>query len=100
MEDIEKLHGKDLAEQARSAALRLFARGSEVMRKRGLILIDTKYEFGVDEAGKLHVIDEVNTPDSSRLCDIEEWESKYPQDRRRDEERKVQDSNRLVEGEA
>merc|ERR1711897_47016 len=38
----------------------------------------TKYEFGLDENGVLHVIDEVNTPDSSRLCDIQEWESKYP----------------------
>jgi phosphoribosylaminoimidazole carboxylase PurE protein len=41
-------------------------------------LIDTKYEFGLDENGKLHVIDEVNTPDSSRLCTVEEWEAKYP----------------------
>merc|ERR1719326_2620197 len=48
------------------------------MAKRGLILIDTKYEFGLDGNGKLHVIDEVNTPDSSRLCDIKEWEAKYP----------------------
>merc|ERR1712087_865200 len=55
-----------------------YQRGAELMRQRGLILIDTKYEFGVDENGKLHVIDEVNTPDSSRLCTIEEWETKYP----------------------
>merc|ERR1712066_634209 len=55
-----------------------YRRGSELMRKRGLILIDTKYEFGLDERGVLHVIDEVNTPDSSRLCTIEEWETKYP----------------------
>merc|ERR1719274_557725 len=48
------------------------------MKQRGLILIDTKYEFGLDKDGKLHVIDEVNTPDSSRLCDIKEWEEKYP----------------------
>merc|ERR1712050_494436 len=48
------------------------------MRKRGLILIDTKYEFGLDDKGVLHVIDEVNTPDSSRLCTVEEWETKYP----------------------
>merc|ERR1712187_911401 len=41
-------------------------------------LIDTKYEFGLDENGKLQVIDEVNTPDSSRLCTVEEWETKYP----------------------
>ena len=46
-------------------------------RARGLILIDTKYEFGLDRDGVLHVIDEVNTPDSSRLCDVEEWEENY-----------------------
>merc|ERR1712066_795715 len=40
--------------------------------------IDTKYEFGLDDKGVLHVIDEVNTPDSSRLCTVEEWETKYP----------------------
>merc|ERR1719434_198575 len=60
-------------------ALKLFERGTEIMRQRGLILIDTKYEFGLDAQGKLHVIDEVNTPDSSRLVDIREWETKYPQ---------------------
>merc|ERR1719183_1484049 len=49
MEEVEKLLGKDLAHQARDAALKLYARGSELMRARGLILIDTKYEFGLDE---------------------------------------------------
>jgi len=78
MEEVEKFVGKEMAQQAKEAAMQLFKRGQEVMRKRGLILIDTKYEFGLDEQGKLHVIDEVNTPDSSRLCDIEEWEAKYP----------------------
>jgi len=77
--EVEALLGPELAKQAKEAAFNLFARGQEVMAKRGLILIDTKYEFGVDEKGKLHVIDEVNTPDSSRMCDITEWESKYPQ---------------------
>merc|ERR1719316_874993 len=78
MEEVEKLIGKEMAQQARQASLKLFQRGTEIMRKQGLILIDTKYEFGLDEAGKLHVIDEVNTPDSSRLCDVEEWEAKWP----------------------
>jgi phosphoribosylaminoimidazole-succinocarboxamide synthase len=78
-QEVEALLGKDLAAQAKEAALKMFARGQAVMAERGLILIDTKYEFGVDESGKLHVIDEVNTPDSSRMCEIAEWESKYPQ---------------------
>merc|ERR1711988_1572609 len=76
--EVEALIGKDMANQAKEAAMKLYQRGAELMRQRGLILIDTKYEFGVDESGKLHVIDEVNTPDSSRLCDISEWENKYP----------------------
>jgi len=78
MAEVEKLVGKDLAHKAKDIAMKLYQRGSELMRKRGLILIDTKYEFGVDENGKLHVIDEVNTPDSSRMCTVEEWETKYP----------------------
>lgn len=79
MEEVEKLLGRAVAQQAKDAAMKLYQRGSELMRKRGLILIDTKYEFGLDEQGVLHVIDEVNTPDSSRLCTIQEWETKYPQ---------------------
>merc|ERR1712066_75177 len=78
MEEVEKLLGKDMAQQAKDVAMKLYQRGSELMRKRGLILIDTKYEFGLDDKGVLHVIDEVNTPDSSRLCTVEEWETKYP----------------------
>merc|ERR1712151_873183 len=78
MDEVEKLLGKDVAQQAKDIAMKLYARGAELMRQRGLILIDTKYEFGVDEKGVLHVIDEVNTPDSSRLCTVEEWETKYP----------------------
>ena len=56
----------------------MFERGTKLMAERGLVLLDTKYEFGVDENGVLHVIDEVNTPDSSRMCSIEEYEKKYP----------------------
>ncbi|CAK9007349.1 unnamed protein product [Durusdinium trenchii] len=78
MEDMEKLLGKELAQKAMDAAMKLFQRGTELMKKRGLILLDTKYEFGVDEKGVIHVIDEVNTPDSSRMCTIEEYEAKYP----------------------
>jgi len=47
-------------------ALALFARGRELAAKRGLILVDTKYEFGFDEKGTIVLADEVHTPDSSR----------------------------------
>merc|ERR1719401_1211172 len=76
--EVEKAIGKEMAAKAKSIALKLYQRGAELMRKKGLILIDTKYEFGTDENGVLHVIDEVNTPDSSRMCTVEEWETKYP----------------------
>ena len=45
---------------------KLFARGTEIAAKRGLILVDTKYEFGKTTAGKIVLIDEIHTPDSSR----------------------------------
>lgn len=48
-------------------ALALFARGSEIAEKAGLILVDTKYEFGVDSQGEVTLIDEIHTPDSSRF---------------------------------
>ena len=54
-------------DQAAAYAMALFAHGQEVCRKRGLILVDTKYEFGVAPDGKLLVIDEIHTPDSSRF---------------------------------
>ncbi|MBR0557806.1 phosphoribosylaminoimidazolesuccinocarboxamide synthase [Ciceribacter sp. L1K23] len=47
-------------------ALRLFARGQELASKRGLILVDTKYEFGIDKSGAIILADEIHTPDSSR----------------------------------
>lgn len=47
-------------------ALALFARGQELAARRGLILVDTKYEFGTDEEGNIVLADEIHTPDSSR----------------------------------
>jgi phosphoribosylaminoimidazole-succinocarboxamide synthase len=47
-------------------ALKLFARGQQMANERGLVLMDTKYEFGKDESGKAYLIDEIHTPDSSR----------------------------------
>jgi phosphoribosylaminoimidazole-succinocarboxamide synthase len=53
-------------ETVSTAALALFARGQEMAQRRGLILVDTKYEFGVDGDGRIILADEVHTPDSSR----------------------------------
>jgi len=52
---------------AAAIATRLFAKGSEMCRERGLILVDTKYEFGRKKDGQIVVIDEIHTPDSSRF---------------------------------
>ena len=53
-------------DEAAGIAARLFARGQQFAEDRGLILVDTKYEMGLDEAGRIVVIDEIHTPDSSR----------------------------------
>ncbi len=58
--------GADVFKKAKAATLALFALGSEIAERAGLILADTKFEFGLDDAGKIFLIDEVLTPDSSR----------------------------------
>ena len=57
-------------------ALALFARGRELAAERGLILVDTKYEFGLDEAGNIILADEIHTPDSSRYWFAETYEAR------------------------
>jgi len=64
----------ELLHLVKKTALALFARGQEIAAKRGLILVDTKYEFGTDEEGKLVLIDEIHTPDSSRYWQMEGYE--------------------------
>ena len=61
------------------AALALFARGTEIAAARGLILVDTKYEFGRDTAGQLRLIDEVHTPDSSRYYEASSYAERLSQ---------------------
>jgi phosphoribosylaminoimidazole-succinocarboxamide synthase len=57
-------------------ALKLFERGTEIAAKNGLILVDTKYEFGYDEQGNIYLIDEIHTPDSSRFWIKETYEGR------------------------
>ncbi len=66
----------DLWEATCSAALQLFAHGERVAEQAGLILADTKYEFGVGSDGSLLLIDEVHTPDSSRYWERETYEER------------------------
>ena len=65
----------ELYDRAEALALRLFAAGSAWAASRGLILVDTKYELGLDEAGSLIVADEIHTPDSSRYWYADGYES-------------------------
>ena len=60
--------------------MELFARGQEIARKSGLILADTKYEFGTTPAGELLLIDEVHTPDSSRYWVADTYEQRLRAD--------------------
>ena len=57
-------------------SLAVFARGREIAASNGLILVDTKYEFGFDEAGRITLADEVHTPDSSRYWLAESYEAR------------------------
>ncbi|MGV9293625.1 phosphoribosylaminoimidazolesuccinocarboxamide synthase [Amycolatopsis sp. NPDC003676] len=66
--------GAKRAEELREATLAVYRRGAEVAAKRGILLADTKFEFGVDETGALVLADEVLTPDSSRYWPAEGYE--------------------------
>src|SRR5690606_1121545 len=64
-------------EKLSSTALALFARGQQLADERGLILADTKYEFGVDETGAIVLVDEIHTPDSSRYWRKSTYEARF-----------------------
>lgn len=63
--------------QMKKAALALFERGQKVCDKAGIILVDTKYEFGLDEKDKLILVDEIHTPDSSRYWVKETYKERF-----------------------
>jgi phosphoribosylaminoimidazole-succinocarboxamide synthase len=67
MADVKNLLGAELARKVSEASLSLYGRATEYARERGIIIADTKFEFGLDEDGQLRVMDEVLTPDSSRF---------------------------------
>jgi len=62
--------------QLENYSLRLFARGQEIANKMGLILVDTKYEFGKKD-GKIYLIDEIHTPDSSRYFYLDTYQERF-----------------------
>ena len=66
--------GSEIAEKLRAYSLDIFKRGSEYAAKRGIIVADTKFEFGLLPSGELILIDEVLTPDSSRFWPADQYE--------------------------
>ncbi len=73
-EQVVAMIGAALAEQVREVAIRLYEAAAAYALTRGLIIADTKFEFGLDERGRLTLMDEVLTPDSSRYWDLGTWQ--------------------------
>jgi len=69
-----ELMGQSLAEQVRDASLKLYKEAAAYAKERGIIIADTKFEFGVDDNGVLHLIDEALTPDSSRFWPADQYQ--------------------------
>ena len=67
------LIGESLAIKVRDISIKLYQEAADFAKERGIIIADTKFEFGVDESGKLHLIDEVLTPDSSRFWPADQY---------------------------
>ena len=77
--DVAALVGAPMAAQLRRATLEVYRRGAELAAERGVIIADTKLEFGLGEDGTLMLADEVLTPDSSRFWLASEWQPGRPQ---------------------
>ena len=67
------LLGSELAGQVRYASLRIYTEAAAYALEKGIIIADTKFEFGLDEEGRLHIIDEALTPDSSRFWPADQY---------------------------
>ena len=73
-ERVVELVGPALAAQVRDLTLRIYAEAAAYARTRGIIIADTKFEFGLDDDGTLYLIDEILTPDSSRFWPADQWQ--------------------------
>lgn len=68
------LLGEALAQKVRDISLKLYTTAAEYAKQRGIIIADTKFEFGLDQKGTLYLIDEALTPDSSRFWPAEQYQ--------------------------
>ncbi|OGA14167.1 MAG: phosphoribosylaminoimidazolesuccinocarboxamide synthase [Betaproteobacteria bacterium RIFCSPLOWO2_02_FULL_63_19] len=74
-EQAEKAVGGDVARQVRDAAIMIYTQAAEFATTRGIIIADTKFEFGTDADGKVYLIDEILTPDSSRFWPVSQYQT-------------------------
>ena len=71
--EAEKIVGAELAAKVRAVSIELYTEAAAYARTKGIIIADSKFEFGTDDAGKLYLIDEVMTPDSSRFWPADQY---------------------------
>jgi phosphoribosylaminoimidazole-succinocarboxamide synthase len=74
-EDVVNLIGQNLAKRVRDLSIAIYERAAEYALSRGIIIADTKFEFGLDKEGGLYLIDEVITPDSSRFWPVDGYQT-------------------------
>ena len=72
-DEMARTVGEARAKEVRDTSIRLYEAAAKYALERGIIIADTKFEFGTDKAGKLHLIDEALTPDSSRFWPLATW---------------------------
>ncbi len=69
------LLGEEIAEKIKQISIQLYTEAAQFAKERGIIIADTKFEFGLDDDGKLYLIDEALTPDSSRFWPAEQYQT-------------------------
>ena len=74
-DDVIELLGENLANRVRDISIAIYERAATFALDRGIIIADTKFEFGLDEEGRLYLIDEVLTPDSSRFWPVDGYQT-------------------------
>ncbi len=72
-DEVVDLIGEKLAHRVRDVSIEIYERAAAYALQRGIIIADTKFEFGLDDEGRLHIIDEALTPDSSRFWPVDEY---------------------------
>ncbi len=79
LDDVRREFGAQTTDRLRELTLEVYRRGADIARERGIIIADTKLEFGIDSDGQLRLGDEVLTSDSSRFWEVDQWQPGRPQ---------------------